>query len=227
MQRLLNFEQFINEASNAEIQSLITKLKGEADSEKQRIAGTADKLPWAMKFAVLNAFVNQLQQDMAAGLTTQPNYSEDLYNNIEGRSTQLKQDAINLLKQNGLSEEAAQKLNVTPSEEGTDQAQEQPVAEPQQTPPQPVQTEQPAPVQEAKNWSLVQIRPGTLKAEPKPQRQSKPKSPAEREFRTAFNHTRNEVRKIFNPKPEPSTPNSGTINPAPQQPQAPAVPPQQ
>lgn len=230
MLRLRNFAQFINEAINTtQIQGLIDTLRSEADSEKQRISGTVDKLPWAMKFIVLSAFVNQLQDDMANGRTGAENYGDDLYNNIEGRATQLKQDAINLLKQNGLNPEAASKLDVTPTEEEQPQYDDSRDAYVDangnagpNSPANPQPEQQPASVQEAKNWSLVKLV-GSLQVGPKQAaRQSKPKSPAEKEFRTAFNHARNQIRKVLNPKVE--TPNHNVINSEHQAAQPPAPP---
>jgi len=235
MQRIRTFSHFLNEASNQDVQNLIAKLQSEAASEKMRIGGTEDKLPWAMKFTVLMAFVQQLQNDLAANTIQRPNYDEDLYNSIEGRSTELKQKAIELLTQNGLSPEAAAKLNQTPA------AGSEPEGESDQhyddgrdayvgangvpgpnAPKNPVPQKQlppPAPTQESRvyeGWTLVKVLPETLKAEKKRKRNKVPKSPAEKEFRTAFNHARNEARKILSPKPvEPVQPTTPAPQPNP------------
>lgn len=211
MQRIRSFHQFLLEASSQDVQNLIQKLQSEADSEKMRIGGTSDKIDWAMKFVVLSAFVKQLQDDLAKGKTDAPNYPEDLYNSIDGRSTDLKNKAIEMMKMNGLSDDAAEQLQVTPVE--TEQHAES-TPEPQQAQPNP------APVQEAKNWSLVKIVPNTLQAEKKKTRRVTPKSPAERAFRTAFNHARNEARKVLEPKiEEPQQPAAATPPPAQANPQ--------
>lgn len=205
MQRISNFRQFLLEATSNEVQVLIQKLQAEADANKMRVGGTADKLDWAMEYVVLTAFVQQLQDDLAKGRVETPNYSEDLYNTIEGRSTELKNKAIELMKMNGLSDEAAEELQRTPVD--TTQPEEETTPEPEPAQPtQPVAQEATHEVHEAKNWSLVKVIPGSLQAKKKTKRHSKPKSPAEKSFRTAFNHSRNEVRKVFDPKPEPQQP---------------------
>jgi hypothetical protein len=220
MQRILSFQQFLFEATSQDIQNLVAKLQGEADSEKMRIGGTADKIDWAMNYVVLTAFISQLQDDLAKGKIEAPNYAEDLYNTIDGKSTDLKNKAIELMKMNGLSDQAAEELQVTPPDpaDPDNDSRTPNVTEPKadnnlkyddsrdayvdQTTGQAQPNGPKNPVQEAKNWSLVKLVPNTLKSEKKPKRHVKPKSPAEKAFRTAFNHARNEARKILQPKPE-------------------------
>ena len=205
MQRILSFQQFLLEATSQDIQNLVAKLQGEADSEKMRIGGTADKIDWAMNYVVLTAFITQLQDDLAKGKVEAPNYAEDLYNTIDGKSTDLKNKAIELMKMNGLSDQAAEELQVTPVDP----------ADPDNDSRTPNETEpQQNPVQEAKNWSLVKLVPGTLKSEKKAKRHVTPKSPAEKAFRTAFNHARNEARKVLQPKPEVTPEATPQQNPA-------------
>lgn len=222
MQRFRSFSHFLNEASSQDVQTLIQKLRAEADSDKMRIGGTADKVEWAMKYVVLDAFARQLQDDLAKGKTEAPNYPEDLYNSIDGRSTDLKNKAIELMKLNGLSDEAGDQLQVTPVES------EEPESAPQgdstrATVQDTAATVQPAqpPVTEAKDWTLVKIVPGTLQASVKKKKRVTPKSPAERAFRTAFNHSRNEARKVLEPKVEPAVPQQPAPTEQPQQNQQP------
>lgn len=215
MKLLKTYFEYVNESGTENAQRLIDKIKGEADSAKMRTGGTADKLPWAMTFIVGNAAAAKLQSDMAAGKfnVADPNtlaqYKEEFYKGIEAQQTDLITKALDVLIQNGLDPEAAKKLSQDPAQE---EAQPEQPIEQAPPPPPPTVAEQPAPapagappqaqlpppsptsesvVNEA--WKLVNIKPETLRVEEK-----KPeKSATEKEFRTAFNHTRNLVRKYL------------------------------